>query len=115
MTGTTVAAPEHTAAQPLWDALRTARCSCALPTEAEDAVFRFYLPLAHGRAASCTATGSRPAAAVVQAAEVGLAKAVLAWKGADCRSFVPFALVAIDAHLRRLSRDADLGARQFLP
>lgn len=104
MSSSTIAAPEAVAAQQLWDTLRMAQCSCTLPTEAEDAVFRFYLPLAHGRAASFTG-GSTAAAAALQAAEVGLAKAVLAWRGADCRGFVSFALVAIDAHLRRFSRN----------
>ncbi|MGS0684016.1 hypothetical protein ACVBEQ_02470 [Nakamurella sp. GG22] len=96
---------QTTGEQQLWDALRTARCTCALPTAAEDAVFRFYLPLAHSRAASFAEDESQPDGAALQAAEVGLAKAVLAWRGADCRSFIPFALVAIDAHLRRLARD----------
>lgn len=84
-----------------------ARCSCALPTWAEDAVFRFYLPLAHARAVAYS-TGSQSATAAQQAAEVGLAKAVLAWRGADCGNFVPFARGAIDAHLRRLVRDGPL-------
>lgn len=94
-------------AQRLWDALARARAEYAprLLAEAEDAVFRFYLPLAKSLAGAST-TGAQDTVAVEQAAELGLAQAVLAWPGADSRGFERFARAAITSQLSQIPHRA---------
>ncbi len=89
-------------AEPLWDALARARehYDPLLLATAEDALFRFYLPLAR------TVTRERivgPATDVDadRAAELGLAEAVLRWGPADARGFERYARAVIAAQLRR--------------
>jgi len=57
---------------------------------AEDAAFRFYLPLARSLARTSAMSEVDPDRAE-QAAELGLACAVLAWRQHDCTAFVAFA------------------------
>src|SRR5580765_4219830 len=70
-------------AQHLWDRLLRARVDSQIVSVAEDAVFRFYLPLARALADSAAVNPDR----AEQAAELGLAKAVLAWRHPDCAGF----------------------------
>ena len=79
------------AAQPLWDRLIRARVESPIVSIAEDAVFRFYLPLARSLAAGAAVDPDR----AQQAAELGLARAVLAWRHPDCTPFSAFARAAI--------------------
>ena len=89
----------------LWDSLHRARddpAAAGTLANAEDAVFRFYLPFAR------TLAGGHPAAAAdpmgaEQAAETGLARAVLGWQRPDCRDFWRFARMEIDGQLRILA------------
>jgi hypothetical protein len=71
---------------------------------AQDAVFRRYLPMAR-TLANGAGDGSRPVdpADAEQAAELGLAQAVLGWWRPDSSGFEAFARAAIAAQLRRLS------------
>lgn len=64
------------AAQPLWDRLIRARTESPIVSIAEDAVFRFYLPLARTLARS-SAESERDPDRAEQAAELGLARAVV--------------------------------------
>jgi len=82
---------EAAAAQPIWDRLLRARVESQIVSVAEDAVFRFYLPLARSLAAGAAEDRVR----AEQAAELGLAKAVLAWRNPDCAGFSAFARTAI--------------------
>ena len=70
---------------------------------ARDAVFRRYLPMAH-TLATTPGPGSRPVdpADAEQAAELGLALAVLGWRRPDGDGFEVTARAAIAAQLRRL-------------
>jgi hypothetical protein len=68
--------------------------------EAEDTVFRWYLPLARSLAAGPAVTAVDPVA-VEQAAELGLAQAVLGWRQPDCRDFERFARTVITERLQR--------------
>jgi len=77
------------AARPLWDRLTRARTESPIVSVAEDAVFRFYLPLAHSLARSSATPDVAPERAE-QVAELGLARAVLAWRQRDCSAFVAF-------------------------
>jgi hypothetical protein len=70
-------------------------------TDGEDAVFRFYLPFAHS---VVEGHPSANAAATAQAAEVGLAQAVLAWRYRDSHDFQRFAGLRIQAQLRAAAR-----------
>jgi hypothetical protein len=70
---------------------------------AEDRVFRLYLPLARALASELFGGGAAAPADVEWAAELGLAKAVLSWPGADGRGFEAYAREAITARLRQLS------------
>lgn len=95
-------------AEALWAALAGAR-STGVPrviASAEDAVYRFYLPLAHALAAGAaprqrTPSGMDPMGGV-HAAELGLASAVLSWHGAE-PGFLRCASVAITERLHRSS------------
>ena len=90
----------QTSAQRLWDALVEARGGRTPRTLAhvEDAVFRFYLPLAHSlaRHPSCGALDPDRA---LQAAELGLAQAILGWRRTESALFPAFALAAIQSRL----------------
>src|SRR5664279_4133689 len=79
------------AAQPLWDRLIRARVESPIVSIAEDAVFRCYLPLARSLADGAAVDPDR----AEQAAELGLARAVLAWRHPDCTPFSAFARSAI--------------------
>jgi hypothetical protein len=70
---------------------------------AQDAVFRRFLPMARTMATGPGDDG-RPgdSAAAEQAAELGLAQAVLGWRRPDGRGFEVFARTAIAAQLSRL-------------
>ena len=69
-------------------------------------MFRFYLPLAHITARQHSHQ-SADADLAVQAAELGLANAVLAWRYPDSRAFTAFARVAIIAQIRRTQDAGD--------
>lgn len=77
---------DSAAAERLWDALYLARAgkSRRLVVELEDAAFRLYLPMTRTIARSVTgqtdAVDRLAAASVEEAAELGLARAVLAWR-----------------------------------
>ena len=90
--------------QELWDALIRARADYAprILAAAEDAVFRFYLPLARTLAGAPATRGVDPTEAE-QAAEVGLAQAVLDWQHRAIRGFDAYARAAITVQLRLLS------------
>jgi hypothetical protein len=107
MTETTLRVPAHpadsVAAERLWDALYQARAarSSQLVADLEDAAFRRYLPLA--RTLPHTAVGDATDAdrpAIEQAAELGLANAVLAWRQSTGAGFRRFARSSI---IRELS------------
>ena len=100
-----VAAAE--AAQDVWSVMARAKTSDAPRTvaAARDAVFRRYLPMAR-----TLANGAGPERRPVdpvraeQAAEVGLAQAVLGWRRPDSGGFELFASIAIAAQLDRIPR-----------
>jgi len=94
-------------ADQLWTALVRARTGATPLTCAhtEDAVFRFYLPMARTMARQAW-TGMPDAAAsrdADQAAELGLAEAVLGWRQPDSAGFERYARAAISGRLQRLS------------
>ena len=89
------------AAQQLWDALILARADQVAARAAHDAVFTFYLPMAHAMAHH-PAHAERDRTLTVQAAEVGLAKAVLAWRHPDSQAFTAFAHAAIQAQIKQI-------------
>ena len=70
---------------------------------ARDTVFRRYLPMAR-TLANAAGTELLPVDPVRadQAAEVGLAQAVLGWRRPDCGGFELFASIAIAAQLDRI-------------
>jgi len=72
-------------------------------TAAEDKAYRFYLPWALAMAAGRDLDGVDPVLAG-QAAELGPAKAVLAWRGWDSDGFTSFARVTISNQLQTLAR-----------
>ena len=78
------------AAQSLWDRLLRARAESPDVSVAEDAVFRFRLPQAQSLARRSATPDVDPDRAE-QAAELGLARAALAWRQYDCSPFVAFA------------------------
>ena len=85
----------------LWDALARARSlyDPRVLAEAENRVFRFYLPLARTVAHARAAGVARPVDAQ-RAAELGLAEAVLRWQRAAGAGFEAHARVVISAQLR---------------
>jgi len=91
------------AAERLWDALYLARIgtSAGALAELEDAVFLFDLPMARTLAHTYAGEGAGTARAE-QAAELGLAHAVLAWRQRDSGGFRRFAQSAI---VRQLVND----------
>ncbi len=102
-------------AEKLWDALRQARTGqqpCTL-AHVEDALFRYYLPMARTMAHQHSPDNPNPDD-LEQAAEVGLAKAVLGWRPCGPVGFDRYARAAIAAQLHhhdRLTRRA----RRSLP
>lgn len=94
---------ESAQAEKLWAALFTARGrdSSGQLADLEDAVFRFYLPMARtlARESVQSAPGS---AAAEEAAELGLAQAVLAWRHRDHSGFRRFATSAITVQLNSI-------------
>jgi len=97
------------AAKTLWDALIQARSQSPVISAAEDAVFRFYLPLARATARTYAGWVVEPDLAE-QAAELGLANAVLAWRRADICAFAAFARAAM---IRQMSATANARARRL--
>jgi hypothetical protein len=98
--------PDGTAeADRLWVALGRARTGNTPRTRAhsEDAVFRFYLPMAHTLARNSARYAHDPDE-VEQAAELGLAQAVLAWRHPTGRGFDRAATAAIISHLQHARR-----------
>jgi hypothetical protein len=95
--------PESVQAGKLWDALFTARNgqSARNLADLEDAVFRFYLPMARTLAHEL-ASGPKGFTAAERAAELGLAQAVLAWRHRDSSDFRRFATSSIQVQLNRL-------------
>ncbi|HEY5115580.1 MAG TPA: hypothetical protein VIJ00_08665 [Nakamurella sp.] len=94
-------ADDIVAAQRLWDALILARADQVAAHAAQDAVFRFYLPMAHAMAHH-PAHAERDRTLTGQAAELGLAKAVLAWRDPDSQAFTVFAHAAIQSQIRQI-------------
>jgi len=97
---------DSAATQDLWCVLAQASTDDLPRTlaAAQDAVFRRYLPMAR-TLANGAGDGSRPVdpADAEQAAELGLAQAVLGWRRPDSSGFEAFARAAIASQLRRLS------------
>ena len=102
MTETAIRVPaqsvDSVAAERLWDALYQARAgqSRRLVADLEDAAFRRYLPMA--RTLAHTEGGAQDAdrTAIEQAAELGLANAILAWRqrtGAGFRRFARSSII----------------------
>jgi hypothetical protein len=88
-------------ARTLWESLTRARSDSPVISTAEDAVFRYYLPLAQELARNELALAVDPELAE-EAAELGLAKAVLSWRRPDTLAFTAFARAAIKAQIRRI-------------
>lgn len=84
---------DSAAAERLWDALYLARAGGTMHPMAdlEDAVFRFYLPMARTIAHTVTGDDAADRVSVEQAAELGLAHAVLAWRQRTSGGFRRFA------------------------
>jgi hypothetical protein len=90
-----------TRVQQLWAALhqaRTGELPCTL-AHIEDALFRYHLPIAR-TAAQQHAPDTTDPDGTAQAAEVGLAQAILGWRRQDPDGFDRFARAAITAQLR---------------
>ena len=98
-------------AKTLWEALIQARSQSPVISAAEDAVFRFYLPLARATARTYAGWAVDPDLAE-HAAELGLANAVLAWRRADICAFAAFARAAM---IRQMSATANARARRLRP
>ena len=98
-------------AKTLWEALIQARSQSPVISAAEDAVFRFYLPLARATARTFAGWAVDPDLAE-HAAELGLANAVLAWRRADICAFAAFARAAM---IRQMSASANARARRLRP
>ena len=96
---------DATTAGRLWDALHQARSDrrTRTSTHVEDALFRFYLPMAR-RLAHDHAPDHPDPADMEQAAEVALAQAILAWKYNSPIGFDLFASSAINTQLGQLDR-----------
>ncbi len=92
------------AAEGLWDALARARAEYTpeILAATEDAVVRFYLPLAR-RLASAVAPRGLDLFEAEHAAVVTLSHAVLAWQDAAREGFDAFARAAINSQLRLLA------------
>jgi len=92
---------EAAAAERLWDALFLARArkSARNMADMEDAVFRFYLPMARTMAHEVV-DESEDSTVAEQAAELGLAQAVLAWRQRESGGFRRFARSSIQFQLK---------------
>jgi len=90
-------------ARQLWESLYRARNDQAHQTQAhlKDAVFGFYLPRARAIAGRVATDGS-DLASCDHAAELALAKAVLAWQRQDPEGFDRFLRASITAEFRNL-------------
>ncbi len=93
---------DNEVARTLWESLTRARSDLSVISPvistAEDAVFRFYLPLAKALAHKELTLAVDPELAE-EAAELGLAKAVLSWRRPDTVAFTAFARLAIQAQI----------------
>jgi hypothetical protein len=89
-------------ADQLWIALTLARAgdTPSALAHTEDAVFRFYLPLARSLARTSSRCRDDPEGAE-RAAELGLAQAVLAWRHPSGQGFDRAATAAIIHHLQQ--------------
>lgn len=96
---------DSAAAQQLWNELHRARPggSAHALTEAEDALFRFYMPMAQAIAAPIAKATPDPFGAF-QAAEAGLAEAILAWQRVRIAGFERFARATIISQVRYYER-----------
>ena len=93
------------ATKDVWYVLARARIEEAPRTlaAAQDAVFRRYLPMARTLANSlCWGNRAEDPVEAEQAAELGLAQAVLGWRRPDSGGFEVFARASITSQLRRL-------------
>lgn len=81
-----------------WDRARSDPAP-ATRSDAEDALFRYYLPLATDLAHRYATTHGNLSRAL-HAAEVGLARAILDWQHRDYTRFESFARLSIDRSLR---------------
>lgn len=88
---------DSAAAEALWDALYLARSgkSGQPVADLEDAAYSFYLPMARTIAQTVTGDSAAPGQVTEQAAELGLARAVLAWRQRTGGGFRRFARSAI--------------------
>ncbi len=95
------------AGQRLWNALHRARRGHlpAARAQAEDALFRHYLPVARELTEHHSAAGGDRDRAG-QAAEIGLARAILDWPHESSARFEPFARLAIARQIRGFDRAA---------
>ncbi len=102
MTETAIRVPaqsvDSVAAERLWDALHQARAerACRLVADLEDAAFRRYLPMARTFAHMEGGPQDADRTAIEQAAELGLANAILAWRqrtGAGFRRFARSSMI----------------------
>jgi hypothetical protein len=92
---------EFTAGERLWDALFNARAA-GLPgqvADLEDAVFRYHLPMARTLAHSVAGATPSQVQAAEEAAELGLAVAVLEWRQRTSVGFRRFARSAVTRQL----------------
>jgi hypothetical protein len=98
-------ADDAAATPDVWLVLARARTDGAhgASAAARDAVFRWHLPMARALA-NDPRPQSRPVdpAAAEQAAELGLAQAVLGWRHPNSHGFQAFALATVAARLRCL-------------
>lgn len=94
------------AAQDLWDALNRARAHYAplVLTAAENAVVKFYLPLARTLASGWAVGGLDPAS-TEETAEVGLTHAVQGWQHSNGQGFDGYARATMATLLSMSARD----------
>jgi len=95
-------AADSAAVEDLWDELCLARAgtSQASVADLEDAVFRLYLPLARALSHTVGDEGTAEQGWSEQAAELGLAHAVLAWRRPTSGGFPRFARSTIMRQLQ---------------
>ena len=88
-------------AEDLWNTLFNARAGERLQEGAdlEDAVFRFYLPMARSLSQRVRCSTEGEVRVAEQAAELGLARAVLGWQQPTSAGFRRFARTTILQHL----------------
>ena len=100
------------AAQELWDALTRAREHYAplILTAAEEALLKFYLPLARDMSGSSSIVGVDPAIAR-HTAEVALARAIAEWDQRTSEGFDGYACAAMAFRLMDLPGACHAGNR----